>query len=136
MDGYSSLSSSGNSIATPRPTNNSVGGGSNSNNYNQREITTPLRGMVPNLGDGSSSQTLLFKNILLLQDVEFFCSILDNFCRSSSTQKITDLINSLIVILDDSFLELLRLFIKQTIDQAKQCSTDESNPLNYQSFYK
>ncbi|KAK5576661.1 hypothetical protein RB653_007805 [Dictyostelium firmibasis] len=116
MDGYSSLSSSGNNIATPRPINSS-----------QREINSTSRGI--------DAQTSLFKNILLLQDVEFFCSILDNFCRSSSTQKITDLINSLIVILDDSFLDLLRLFIKQTIDQAKQCSTDESNPLNYQSFY-
>ncbi|KAN0018291.1 hypothetical protein ACTFIU_010906 [Dictyostelium citrinum] len=57
MDGYSSLSSSGNTIPT---------------NSNQREITTPLRGVITNLGDGSSSQSLLFKNILLLlQDFEY-----------------------------------------------------------------
>ncbi|EGC32892.1 hypothetical protein DICPUDRAFT_81310 [Dictyostelium purpureum] len=124
MDGSISLTSSNGMIATPRPSSATIN--------NNGRAPAPV---AFNESPISNARVLLFKNILLLQDIDFFVSLLDHFSRCSSTPKSSELLNSLITIMDDNFIELLRLFIKQTVENAKlSLVSDESSPTNYQSF--
>ncbi|EFA81294.1 WD40 repeat-containing protein [Heterostelium album PN500] len=79
-------------------------------------LTSPSSGGIGS-GGANGGKPMLFRNIFISLDPTFSFTLMDNFCRGVSAQKTTEIFNSLISLLDDHFLELLRVYIRINLQQ-------------------
>eukprot|EP01132_Coremiostelium_polycephalum_P006275 gene6275-7818_t len=89
----------------------------------------------PNNSNNVGGKPILFRNMLLLLDTDFSYTLIENFCKSVSSQKTSEIFNSLISLLDEHYLELMRIYIKANINSSIKASEGDSNSfLSFQNI--
>ncbi|KAF2077450.1 hypothetical protein CYY_001223 [Polysphondylium violaceum] len=86
------------------------------------------------IGNSSGGKALLLKHALILMDNDFLLTLIENFCKSCTPPKVNDILNSMIVLLDDHYLEILKSFIKTNNHINKQSSHSENDANSFLSY--
>ncbi|KYQ91841.1 WD40 repeat-containing protein [Tieghemostelium lacteum] len=73
---------------------------------------------------------VIFKNLLLLTDIKFSYSLFDALNKCINAQKSTEILNSLIVLMDDQYLFLLKEFLQFNLADANLTSSLNENDIN------
>ncbi|GAM23944.1 hypothetical protein SAMD00019534_071190 [Acytostelium subglobosum LB1] len=63
-------------------------------------------------GGGAGHKPLMFRSMFATMDPHFTLELINNICRGVSSQKTSDIFYSLIALLDEHFIELLRVYIR------------------------
>ncbi|GAM26893.1 hypothetical protein SAMD00019534_100680 [Acytostelium subglobosum LB1] len=86
----------------------------------------------------SSAKPMLFRNIFISLDPQFSYTLMDYFCRGSP-QKTSQLFGSLIALVDDHFMEQLRIYIRVNMPANQRMSSSSNinnndDSTSFQSF--
>jgi len=86
------------------------------------------------IGNSSGGKAMLLKHTMILMDNDFLLALIENFCKSCTPPKVNDILNSMIVLLDDHYLEILKTFIKTNNHINKQSNHTENDPNSFLSY--